>query len=121
LIASQSGRVGGTGFTSFHSLLWLAVLVMCGRRPVLSAYAAGAALLLIPAYAPDGFINYQTMLFGAAAILATLVPELTVGRRLNRSEVEDRRLRSPVRARKAGPAPVAAAPAAALAAVGEAR
>lgn len=117
LIASQSGRVGGTGFTSFQSLLWLAVLVMCGRRPVMSAYVAGAALLIVPAYAPDGFVNYQTMLFGAAAILATLVPELRVGRRAASSE--DRRLRSPVRARMAGRIPVTApAPKPALAAVG---
>src|SRR5437763_1296436 len=45
LIASQSGRVGATGFTSFQSLTWLAVLVVCGRRPVLSAYLAVAMLL----------------------------------------------------------------------------
>lgn len=115
LIASQSGRVGGTGFTSFQSLLWLAVLVVCGRRPVLSAYMAAAALLIVPAYAPDGFINYQTMLFGAAALLATLLPELKVGRRLSASE--DRRLRSPVRARMARPPAVGSVPAPALAAV----
>src|SRR5581483_4701383 len=72
LVASQSGRVGATGFTSFQSLMWLAVLVVCGRRPVLSAYLAGAMLLIVPAYAPDGFVNYQTMLFGAAALMATL-------------------------------------------------
>ena len=120
LIASQSGRVGGTGFTSFQSLLWLAVLVVCGRRPVLSAYLAGAMLLVVPAYAPDGFVNYETMLFGAAAILATLLPELKVGRRLSSSD--DRRRRSPVRARMARPAPVtAAAPALAAVGVGEAR
>ena len=115
LIASQSGRVGATGFTSFQSLTWLAVLVVCGRRPVLSAYLAGAMLLIVPAYAPDGFVNYQTMLFGAAALMATLLPELKVGRRLATSE--DRRLRSPVRARMA-PRAVTARPAAALAAVG---
>lgn len=115
LIASQSGRVGGTGFTSFQSLLWLAVLVVCGRRPVLSAYMAGAALLIVPAYAPDGFINYQTMLFGAAALLATLLPELKVGRRLSSSE--DRRLRSPVRARMGRPPATGSVAAPALAAV----
>ena len=90
-------------------------MVVCGRRPVLSAYLAGAMLLIVPAYAPDGFVNYQTMLFGAAALMATLLPELKVGRRLAPSE--DRRLRSPVRARMA-PRAVTARPAAALAAVG---
>jgi branched-subunit amino acid ABC-type transport system permease component len=115
LIASQSGRVGGTGFTSFQSLLWLAVLVMCGRRPVLSAYLAAGMLLVVPAYAPDGFVNYQTMLFGAAALLATLLPELNLGRRLESSD--DRRMRSPVRARSGRLTAVTAAPAGALAAV----
>jgi ABC-type branched-subunit amino acid transport system permease subunit len=120
LIASQSGRVGATGFTSFQSLMWLAVLVVCGRRPVLSAYLAGAMLLIVPAYAPDGFVNYQTMLFGAAALMATLLPELKVGRRSGSSE--DRRLRSPVRARMAALRRVdAGAPALAAVAVGEAR
>ena len=68
------------------------------------------------AYAPEGFVNYQTMLFGAAALMATLLPELKVGRRL--ATAEDRRRRSPVRARTAPPVAVAARPAAALAAVG---
>ena len=120
LIASQSGRVGGTGFTSFQSLLWLAVLVICGRRPILSAYLAAGMLLVVPAYAPDGFVNYQTMLFGAAALMATVLPEVTLGRRFGASD--DRRRRSPVRARATTPSVTpAAAPAAALAAVGEAR
>lgn len=112
LIASQFGRVAGTGFTSFQSLLWLAVLVVAGRRPLLSAYLAAGLLLVVPAYAPDGFVNYQTMLFGAAALLATVVPELTVGRRLGSSA--DRRLRSPVRARAAQPHPDQPVPALAI-------
>jgi branched-subunit amino acid ABC-type transport system permease component len=97
LIASQAGRVGATGFTSFQSLVWLAVLLVCGRRPVLAPFLAAALLVVMPAYAPDGFVNYQTMLFGATAIAATLLPEINVGRRLEASE--ERRLRSPVRAR----------------------
>jgi ABC-type branched-subunit amino acid transport system permease subunit len=97
LIASQAGRVGATGFTSFQSLLWLAVLLVCGRRPVLAPFLAAGLLVVVPAYAPDGFVNYQTMLFGATAIAATIIPELTIGRR--RGTSADRWLRSPVRAR----------------------
>ena len=121
LIAAQAGRVAGTGFTSFQSLTWLAVLVVCGRRPIFSAYLAAAMLLVVPAYAPDGFVNYQTMLFGAAALLATVLPEVDLGRRVGASD--DRRLRSPVRARAGSPraATTAAVPAGALAAVGEGR
>ncbi|MDQ1499799.1 MAG: hypothetical protein QOI86_3139 [Actinomycetota bacterium] len=99
LIASQAGRVGGTGFTSFQSLVWLAVLLVAGRRPILAPFLAAGMLVVVPAYAPDGFVNYQTMLFGAAAILAAILPELHLGRSLDASE--DRRLRSPVRSRAA--------------------
>ena len=106
LIAAQVGRVAGSGFTSFDSLVWLAVLVICGRRPVLSAFLAAGLLAVVPAYAPEGFLNYQTMLFGAAALLATVVPELDFGRRVETSEV--RRLRSPVRARTIQSNPAAA-------------
>jgi hypothetical protein len=78
-------------------LLWLAVLLVCGRRPVLAPFLAAGLLVVVPAYAPDGFVNYQTMLFGATAILATILPEFNMGRWLEHSE--GRRLRSPVRTR----------------------
>jgi branched-subunit amino acid ABC-type transport system permease component len=107
LMASQAGRVGGTGFTSFQSLVWLAVLLICGRRPILAPFLAAGMLVVVPAYAPDSFVNYQTMLFGATAILATLLPEFNVGRFLHQLE-GDRAARSPVRSRNAGavtPAP----------------
>jgi hypothetical protein len=54
--------------------------------------------VVVPAYAPGSFVNYQTMLFGATAILATLLPEFNVGRLLQRLE-GDRAVRSPVRSR----------------------
>jgi len=77
-------------------------------------------LLVVPAYAPDGFVNYQTMLFGAAALMATVLPEVKLGRRFGSSD--DRRLRSPVRARTMQPpATTSTVPAPALATVGEAR
>jgi ABC-type branched-subunit amino acid transport system permease subunit len=101
LMASQAGRVGGTGFTSFQSLLWLAVLLICGRRPILAPFLAAGLLVVVPAYAPDGFVNYQTMLFGATAILATLLPEFNLGRFLQQLE-GDRGARSPVRSRNVG-------------------
>ncbi len=117
LIAAQAGRVGATGFTSFQSLLWLAVLLVCGRRPVLAPFLAAGLLVVVPAYAPDGFVNYQTMLFGATAILATILPQFNVGRWLESSQ--DRRLRSPVRTRTqeaaGAPQPGSALPAGGLA------
>jgi ABC-type branched-subunit amino acid transport system permease subunit len=112
LMASQAGRVGGTGFTSFQSLVWLAVLLICGRRPVLAPFLAAGLLVVVPAYAPDGFVNYQTMLFGAAAIMATVLPEFNLGGLLGRLE-GDRAVRSPVRSRNVG----AGAPAQAMEAV----
>jgi len=103
LMASQAGRVGGTGFTSFQSLVWLAVLLIAGRRPILAPFLAAALLVVVPAYAPGSFVNYQTMLFGAAAILATVLPEFNLGGLLARLE-GDRAARSPVRSRTDGTA-----------------
>ena len=99
LLIAQTGRAGGTGFGAFQSLFWLAVLVVCGRGLVSSAVAAAALLAVLPAYAPDGFTNYQTMLFGAAAVLATVVSELDVRGRAEAARI--RRAQSPVRARTA--------------------
>jgi ABC-type branched-subunit amino acid transport system permease subunit len=69
LFVAATGQAGTAGFGPFQSLIWLAVLAVSGRRLVVSAPVAALLLAVLPSYAPDGFTNYQTMLFGGLAIL----------------------------------------------------
>jgi ABC-type branched-subunit amino acid transport system permease subunit len=72
LFAAQLGNVAPAGFGILQSLLWLTVLVLSGTALIRSSIVAAAVLVLLPAYAPDGFVEYQSMLFGAAALTVTM-------------------------------------------------
>lgn len=97
LFIAASGQASGVGFTSFQSLTWLAVLAIAGTRPMASAYLAAAFLAISPAYLPDWFADYQTMLFGALAIAAALLSD--GGPRVDLRAALERRALSPVRER----------------------
>jgi branched-subunit amino acid ABC-type transport system permease component len=97
LFISDTGQVSGEGLGPFNSLLWLAVLAICGTSLLPSAFCAAALLAIVPSYAPNSFTDYQTMLFGAAAIAAAVLS----GRRVSWTFLrpEPGSARGPVQAR----------------------
>jgi branched-subunit amino acid ABC-type transport system permease component len=72
LFAAQLGNVAPAAFGILQSLLWLTILVLSGTALIRSSIVAAAVLVLLPAYAPDGFVEYQSMLFGVAALTVTM-------------------------------------------------
>jgi branched-subunit amino acid ABC-type transport system permease component len=99
LLIGATGQVSGVGFGPFQSLTWLAVMAIAGTRPVLSPMVASLALVIAPAYLPSGFVEYQTMLFGALAIVAAVVAD--GGLRLDLAAARERTALTPVRERHA--------------------
>jgi ABC-type branched-subunit amino acid transport system permease subunit len=97
LFVSLSGQISGDGFGPLNSLLWVAVLAIYGRSLLGSPLLAGAAVAVAPAYAPDGFGEYQTLLFGAVAIAAAIVASRSFDWRSG--SARQRPERSPVRER----------------------
>jgi ABC-type branched-subunit amino acid transport system permease subunit len=94
LLISFPGQASGVGFSSFQSLLWVAVIAIVGRRVLPAAFAASALLVLIPAYLPDSLLQYQTFAFGALAVAVAVL-----GQTDWRARVRGRSERSPVRER----------------------
>jgi branched-subunit amino acid ABC-type transport system permease component len=79
---TASGAAGGD-FDFTVSLVIVAVLGFCGRRPVLSPIIAASLYQLLTLYGPfasDNFIKTQGIYFGAAALLVAITPGLGVGR-----------------------------------------
>jgi len=102
LFAAQLGNVAPAAFGILQSLLWLTVLVLSGTALIRSSIVAAAVLVLLPAYAPAAFAEYQSMVFGAAALLVTLLAVRGHSRPArSRPVVADRRRTSPVAARYA--------------------
>ena len=83
---SASGNAGGS-FGYFNSLVLVAVLTFCGRRPILSPVLAAVLFVVIRIYEPfnsEFFIDYQGAIFGALALGVAIFPALrvpTIGRR----------------------------------------
>ena len=97
LFVSLSGQISGDGFGPLNSLLWVAVLAIFGRSLLGSPLMAAAAVAVAPAYAPGGFGEYQTMLFGAVAIAAAVLASRTFD--WSGRMTDPRAARSPVRER----------------------
>ena len=80
---SASGSAGGTfDFTS--SLVIVAVLGFCGRRPLFSPFLAAALFQVIKIYSPFNdptFIKYEGVLFGLLAIGVAVAPGLGLSAR----------------------------------------
>lgn len=99
--SSASGAAGGV-FDFTFSLILVAVLGFCGRRPLLSPFIAAAVFQLSKIYPPFNdptFIKYQGVLFGLVAILVAVAPALKGGKLGKRGNERDGR--SPVLARMA--------------------
>ena len=103
LIGSATGSVSGTGFGLFDSLFLVVVLAISGRSPITSAFIAAALHRVLPSYAPDFFVDNQTLLFGAIAVGASVLSAGTEGLRARMvtalRTAEWRSRRSPVAAR----------------------
>jgi branched-subunit amino acid ABC-type transport system permease component len=99
LSIAATGQASGRGFGFVNSLLWLAVLVVCGSNPVRGAVLAALLLSVAPAYSPSGLIPYQPLIFGIVAVIASIFYDGVV--RPSRPRAERAR-RSPARVRTAG-------------------
>jgi branched-subunit amino acid ABC-type transport system permease component len=98
---NASGAPGGT-FDYTVSLIFVAVLGFCGRRPILSPVLAAVAYQVVKIYAPfdkQWAIEYRGVAFGALAILVAIWPALKVGESL-----KQRGINLPTLPRSAGPA-----------------
>jgi ABC-type branched-subunit amino acid transport system permease subunit len=99
LTVSMFGSVRQTGFGPFESLTWLAVLALSGTAVFRSSIVAALVLAVLPSYAPAGFGNYQTLLFGALAITMAVLSSGRHFRPVVSERVADRLVFSPVRER----------------------
>ena len=78
---SASGAPGGT-FDYTVSLIFVAVLGFCGRRPILSPILAAFAFQVVKIYPPfddPTMIKYRGVMFGALAIFVAIAPALNLG------------------------------------------
>jgi ABC-type branched-subunit amino acid transport system permease subunit len=73
LILSQFGSVSGTTFGPIQSLIYLAVLAICGTRLVRSSVLAAGLFSVVPGYMTSFDVNRQILAFGLAAVAAGLV------------------------------------------------
>jgi ABC-type branched-subunit amino acid transport system permease subunit len=104
LMITQASAVNSGTFPPLQSLIWLAVLAICGTRLIGSSVAAAALFSLVPSYISGFTTEQQTLAFGAAAVTAAIVVT-NIGRisafvRRLASESEQQRRESPVRARE---------------------
>lgn len=106
-LAASGDRSGVYG--SFTSLVLVAVLAFCGRRPVLSPLLAAFFYAVLKVYEPFSkaeAVKYQGVAFGALALLVAIGPGLARQLRVNRRTGE-REGRSRSAARRAAATKVA--------------
>lgn len=68
LMVMERSAVSGDTFGLQQSLLWLAVLGICGRNLISGPILAAVLLGIMPVYLPDGWLDYQPVAFGVAAV-----------------------------------------------------
>ena len=73
VIATGAQAAGAGGLGSLQSLLWVAVLAITGNQLLRSAVLAAVLLTVMPSYLPNDSADYQTMAFGALAVIAALI------------------------------------------------
>ncbi|WP_051098427.1 ABC transporter permease subunit [Sporichthya polymorpha] len=79
---SASGSPGGV-FDYTTSLVFVAILGFCGRRPIVSPLLAAFAFAVVKIYPPfdsPTMIDYRGVIFGALAIFVAIAPALNLGR-----------------------------------------
>jgi ABC-type branched-subunit amino acid transport system permease subunit len=101
LSIAATGSASGRSFGFENSLLWLTVLVICGSNVLRSAVLGALVLAVAPAYAPEAIAPHLPLIFGAVAVVATLLYD---GFRVGQGALpaSDRARRSPARARTQG-------------------
>lgn len=73
LAAGQVNSASGTGYTSFISLTWLAILIMCSGARSAAPVVAAISLTVIPAYFDNEVLtDWLPVLFGVSAVLVAL-------------------------------------------------
>lgn len=72
LQVTQFGAASGVAYGPLQSLLYLAVLAICGTRLLRSAILAAGLLAILPGYVTGFDTDRQALLFGLAAIAAGL-------------------------------------------------
>jgi branched-subunit amino acid ABC-type transport system permease component len=76
---SASGSAGGT-YDFTVSLIFVAVLGFCGRRPLFGPLAAAAVFQVAKVYISDPtYLKYQGVIFGTLAIGVAVLPGLNLG------------------------------------------
>jgi len=74
LFAAKAQAINGDPFTAFHSLMWLAVLMVAGSSAVASTVIASVLLVLVPGYIDNPTVlDYQPVFFGVAAVAVAAV------------------------------------------------
>ncbi len=97
---SGAGGDAGGSFGYFNSLVLIAVLAFCGRRPILGPVIAAGLFAVAKIYPPmdSGFLfDYRGALFGGLAMLVALWPGIRLP--VLRERGAERDSRSPVTAR----------------------
>ena len=100
---SQYGAAIGTAYGPLQSLLLVAVLAICGTRPLRSALLAAVLFAVVPGYLPHFGADRQILLFGIAALVAGLLltsrDRLAHWSRRLATDSDDRARHGPVAAR----------------------
>lgn len=97
--ATASSATGGT-FDYTKSLVLVAVLGFCGRRPIFAPFLAAFLFQVVktyPGFSDPGVLKYQGVVFGALAIFAMIAPGLHLGRLGKRTH--EREGRTPITSR----------------------
>jgi branched-subunit amino acid ABC-type transport system permease component len=73
LAVTQFGSASGTAYGPIQSLIFVAVLAICGTRLLSSSILAAILLTIVPGYV-DGFgLNQQMFAFGVLAVAASII------------------------------------------------
>jgi len=97
----SSSGASPTALLSFNSLVWLTVLVICGRRVVATPIIAAVALVVVPTFITSPEVaQYLTVVFGIVAVVLCgtgdqIASQISAAERAGRDRVD----RSPVRER----------------------
>lgn len=102
LFIAQTGTASrDVGFAPQQSLMWLAVLAICGSGVVGSAVFAATLLVIVPSYLTSISQNHQLVLYGVGAIVVALLFRSGVdyGRIFGglAAKSDERRVRHPLR------------------------
>lgn len=73
LVVTQFGSASGVAYGPIQSLLFLAVLAICGTRLIRSSLLAAGLLAVLPGYMTTFNVDRQTFAFGLIAILASVI------------------------------------------------